>query len=208
VVTLDYETATISVTRAFPVINVTASTANTSGGSSITYSNIGTILQVTPRISANDYIWLKVTPDVSSFFATVSKTIGGVVFQADEFDARHIDTQVLIPNANTLVMGGMVKDNPSAAYTKVPLLGDIPGLGWAFRYESKSLDKDNLLIFITPTIVRDTDFNPTTTDFLQTKPTTMKSPMNPHKMWDSAQPAGDWSNPVPVPGEFGKQPSE
>jgi type II secretory pathway component GspD/PulD (secretin) len=204
VVTLDNEMATIEVTRAFPIINVTAGTANTAGGSSISYSNIGTVLQVTPRISANDYIWLKVTPDVSSFFGTVTKTIQGQVFQADEFDTRHIDTQVLIPNGNTLVMGGMVKDNPNASYTKVPFLGDIPVLGLAFRSENKSLDKDNLLIFITPTIVKDNDFTPTTTDFLKTKPTIMKSPMNPHTMWDSAQPRGDWSNPAPVPGEFSK----
>jgi type II secretory pathway component GspD/PulD (secretin) len=202
VVTLDNEMATIEVTRAFPVINVTASTANTTGGSSISYSNIGTVLQVTPRISANDYIWLKVTPDVSSFFGTVTKTIGGQVFQADEFDTRHIDTQVLIPDANTLVMGGLVKDSPTAAYTKVPVLGDIPGLGYLFRSESKSLDKDNLLIFITPTIVKDTDFNPTSTDFLKTQPTTSKSPMNPNTLWDGAKPRGDWSNPVPVQGEF------
>jgi type II secretory pathway component GspD/PulD (secretin) len=205
VVTLDNEMATISVTRAFPIINVSAGTANTAGGSSINYSNIGTVLQVTPRISANDYIWLKVSPDVSSFFGTVSKTIAGQTFQADEFDSRHIDTQVLIPNANTLVMGGLVKDNPQASYTKVPLLGDIPGLGWAFRSENKSLDKDNLIIFITPTIVKDTDFSATTTDFLQSKPHTMKSPMNPHTMWDGAQPAGDWSNPNPTPGEFDKK---
>jgi type II secretory pathway component GspD/PulD (secretin) len=202
VVTLDNEMATISVTRAFPVINVTASTANTTGGSSITYSNIGTVLQVTPRISANDYIWLKVTPDVSSFFGTVTKIIQGSTFQADEFDSRHIDTQVLIPNANTLVMGGLVKDNPNATYTKVPLLGDIPGLGYLFRSENKSLDKDDLLIFITPTIVKDNDFNPTATDFLKTQPNLSKSPMNPNTIWDGAKPRGDWSNPVPVPGEF------
>jgi type II secretory pathway component GspD/PulD (secretin) len=202
VVTLDNEMATIAVTRAFPVINVTAGSANNSGGSSIAYSNVGTVLQVTPRISANDYIWLKVVPDVSSFFGTISKTIDGAVFQADEFDTRHIDTQVLIPNAHTLVMGGLVKDNPNATYTKVPVLGDIPGLGWAFRSENKSLDKDNLIIFITPTIVKDSDYSATTTDFLQSQPHTMKSPMNPHTMWDSAQPAGDWSNPVPDPGEF------
>jgi type II secretory pathway component GspD/PulD (secretin) len=202
VVTLDNETATISVTRAFPVINVTAGTQNTAGGSSINYSNIGTTLEVTPRISANDYIWLKVAPDVSSFFGTVSKTIDGAVFQADEFDSRHIETQVLIPNAHTLVMGGLVKDNPNATYTKVPLLGDIPGLGWAFRSENKSLDKDNLIIFITPTIVKDSDYSPTTTDFLQSQQRQMKSPMNPNTSWDSAKPRGDWSNPAPDQGEF------
>ena len=197
VVTLDNETATISVTRNFPIINVTASTAGVSSGSSqITYSNIGTVLQVTPRITANDYIWLKVVPDVSSFFGTVNKTVAGVIYQADEFDQRHIETQVLIPNAHTLVMGGMVKDNPNAQYTKVPILGDIPVLGLAFRSQSKTMDKDNLLIFITPTIVQDGDFKPTTSDFLSSTPRTMADPMKMHTWLDSSQPRGDWSNPI------------
>src|SRR5208282_3873641 len=104
----------------------------------------------------------KVIPDVSSFFGTVTKSVAGEIFQADEFDSRHIETQVLIPNAHTLVMGGLVQDNPNASYTKVPILGDIPVLGLAFRSESKSMQKDNLLIFITPTIVQDADFKPTT----------------------------------------------
>jgi type IV pilus assembly protein PilQ len=202
VVTLDNETANIAVTRAFPVINVTAGTQNTAGGSSITYSNIGTSLEVTPRITANDHIWLKVVPDVSSFFQTVTKNVGGAIYQADEFDSRHFETQVLIPDNNTLVMGGLVKDSPNASYTKVPVLGDIPGLGYVFRSETKSLDKDNLLIFITPTIVKDTDFSSSSTDFLKSKPNEMKSPMNPNTMWDGAKPRGDWSNPVPTPGEF------
>ena len=206
-VTLDNETATISVTRGWPVINVVASTANTTGGSSITYSNIGTILQVTPHISANDYIWLKVVPDVSSHFGVNQQTIGNTTYTADIFDSRHIETQVLIPNANTLVMGGLVQDSPNAQYTKVPVLGDIPGLGWAFRSENKTLSKDNLLIFITPTIVKESDFRPVSTDFLQSRPNTMKSPMNPSTMWDSAQPNGDWSNPAPTPGEFDKTPA-
>jgi type II secretory pathway component GspD/PulD (secretin) len=196
VVTLDNETATIEVTRAFPVINVTASTPNTSGGSTITYSNIGTILQVTPRITANDYIWLKVIPDVSSFFEAESVTIGGATYTADIFDQRHLETQVLIPTAHTLVMGGLLQDNPNSQYSKVPFLGDIPVLGLAFRHEQKSLVKDNLLIFITPTIVKDEDFKATTSDFLTSEPRTMKDPMDPHTMYDSAEPRGDWSNPL------------
>ena len=136
VVTLDNTTAHIEVTRAFPVINITAGTQNTSGGSTITYSNLGTVLDVTPRISANDYIWLKVVPTVSSFFQTVTKTIDNALYQADEFDTRTIDTQVLIPNANTLVMGGMVKDNPTASYTKVPVLATFRSL--ALRSEAKT----------------------------------------------------------------------
>ncbi len=194
IVTLDNEAATISVTRAFPVINVTASTANTTAGSTIAYTNVGVVLNVTPRISANDYIWLKVIPDVSSFFDTQSQIIGGATYQADVFDFRHIETQVLIPNANTLVMGGMVSDNPNTSYTKVPFLGDIPVLGYAFRSENKSVSKDNLLIFITPTIVQDNDFMPAATGFLKSRPLTMKPSLHPNSMWDSGTPY-DWSNP-------------
>ena len=202
VVTLDNEPASISVSREFPVINVTASTAGvSSGSSSITYSNIGTMLTVTPRITANDYIWLKVVPDVSSFFATVTKVIAGQEYQADEFDARHIETQVMIPNANTLVMGGLVQDNPTASYTTVPILGNIPVLGWAFKSQTMTMDKENLVIFITPTIVKDDDYQPATTDFLASKPAPMKEPMNPNAPWDKAEP--NWSNPAPNPGEFG-----
>jgi type II secretory pathway component GspD/PulD (secretin) len=201
VVTLDNEPAMISVTREFPVINVTASTAGVSSGSStISYSNIGTVLQVTPRITANDYIWLKVIPDVSSFFATVTKVIAGQQYQADEFDSRHIETQVMIPDANTLVMGGLIQDNPTAQWYSVPLLGNIPVLGWAFKSENVQMDKANLIIFITPTIVKDADFQPTTSDFLASKPVQMKEQMNPNSAWDKPEPS--WSNPAPVPGEF------
>ena len=77
VVTLDNETATIEVTRQYPVINFSGGTQQASGSSSVTYSNVGTILMVTPRISANDKIWLKVIPEVSSHFADQNVTIPG-----------------------------------------------------------------------------------------------------------------------------------
>jgi type II secretory pathway component GspD/PulD (secretin) len=189
IVTLDNQLANISVTRGYPVFNVSAGTANTAGGSSITYSNVGTILQVTPRISAGDKIWLKVHPEVSSFFGTVSKTVGGQVFQADLFDNRTFDTQVLIPNAHTLVLGGLVKDAPNSTKNKVPLLGDVPVLGYAFRSESKSMDKQNLLIFITPTIVKDTDFHATETKFLEAQPVKTKQYLNPDSAWDGTRAA-------------------
>jgi len=197
IVTLDNQEATISVTRGYPVFSVTASTANTTAGSSVSYSNVGTILQVTPRISANDYIWLKVIPEVSSFFGNFSETVAGNVQSAPVFDSRTLTTQVMIPNSNTLVMGGLVVDNPNGTYTKVPLLGDVPGLGFLFRSENKQMNKDNLLIFITPTIVKDTDFQTSKSgDFLKSKAEPLKQSMNPNTAWDSPVPKGDWSDPV------------
>jgi general secretion pathway protein D len=214
IVTLDNQAATIEVTRGFPIISLNGGTQNSSGSSSVTYSNVGTILQVTPRISANDYIWLKVIPVVSSHFGDVIVTVAGgggnssSSYAVPIFDYRRIDSQVMIPNGNTLVMGGLVQDNPTASYSKVPLLGDIPGLGWAFRSENKTMIKDNLIIFMTPTIIKNTDFQQASSapsNYLQSKPGVMKNRMNPSTVWDGAEPRGDWSNPAPMPGEFDKK---
>ncbi len=214
IVTLDNQTATIEVTRTFPVITITGGTQNSAGSSSVTYSNVGTILKVTPRISANDYIWLRVLPVVSSHFGNVTITVTGgagnpsTSYPVPEFDTRSIDSQVMIPNGNTLVMGGLVQDNPTAHYSKVPILGDIPGLGWAFRSESKTMTKDNLIIFITPTIIKNTDFQQAVSsgsDYLQSRAPEIKATLNPNSVWDGAEPRGDWSNPVPEPGEFDKK---
>jgi general secretion pathway protein D len=207
-VTLDNQTAHIEVVRTFPIIGLSGASANSAGSASVTYSNVGTILDVTPRISANDNIWLQVIPEVSSHFADETVVVPGSgagstgSFTVPIFDRRRITSQVMIPNGNTLVMGGLVQDSPNATFSKVPFLGDIPGLGWAFHSETKSMSKDNLIIFLTPTIVKDEDFQPTTTTYLQSQPKTMRSPMNPHKKWDGAEPETDWSNPAPIPGEF------
>jgi general secretion pathway protein D len=83
-------------------------------------------------------------------------------------------------------------DNTLNSATKVPVLGDLPGLGNLFRSSSKSHNKDNLLIFVTPTIISDGDFQPGNSRFLKTKP------LSPSKAeegpWDSAKPY-DWTKP-------------
>ncbi len=189
-VTLDNQPATLSVTTAQPIFATTAGTQGSPGGSQVTYTNLGTILEVTPRISANNTINLHVVPEVSDLAGTLTKTVSGEINQADFFDVRRIDTRVLIPSGNTLVMGGLVSDNSTVGNTKVPIVGDIPGLGWLFREESKTQNKRNLLIFITPTIVQDEDFQPTQTDFLKTKAN--DKPTADFGAWDSGTPQ-DWS---------------
>lgn len=191
-VTLDNETAHISVTRASPIFKNTAGTQGSPGGSEVTYTNLGVKLDVTPRISANDYVDLKVVPEVSRVFETISKVINDEVNEADVYDVRKIETHVLIPSGNTLVLGGLVQDDLREGNTKVPVLGDIPVLGYAFRSNSKSRQKSNLLVFITPTIIKEEDFQPTTTQFMQTPVPSEDTVAPDWTSFDDAKPR-DWS---------------
>ena len=210
-VTLDNEQAKIEVTRASPIINVTPGTVQVAGGSSIQYTNLGVILNVTPRISANNYINLKVIPEVSRVFDTVKKQVsvgsGSGTYEADEYDIRRIETRVMIPSGNTLVLGGLVQDDIRTGSTKVPLLGDIPGLGYLFRSDTKQRQKSNLLVFLTPTIVQDEDYQPTQSDYLKTPVPQHDTLEGDWGAWDSGK-ARDWSQPEQVDGtKFSKIPS-
>ncbi len=159
-VTLDNETATIEVGTMFPIVNTTAGTVNVAGGSQITYTNLTVRLEVTPRISANNYVQLRVTPTILRLGNSVKTTVGDAVSIVYEFNKRQLNTTVMIPSGNTLVMGGLIEDNIQINNTKVPVLGDIPGLGLLFRNDTKTRTKSNLIVFLTPTIVSEHDFQP------------------------------------------------
>ena len=199
-VTIDNQTANLSVTEAFPIFEITPGSANSPAGAKVTYTNLGTILQVTPRIAANNNISLKVIPEVSRKGLGDEQIINGVLNRANSYLINRIETSVIIPSGNTLVMGGLIRDEALKSYTKVPLLGDMPVIGGLFRHKAKLREKRNLIIFITPTIVQDLDYQPAMTDFLQNRlvPRTTAKEWDPDRpvveptAWDSAKPY-DWS---------------
>jgi type II secretory pathway component GspD/PulD (secretin) len=198
-VTLDNETSSIEVGTQYPIVNVTAGTANTTGGSSISYSNLTVLLKVTPRISANNYVRLQVSPRVVRLGSKVTSVVGGVPNSVDSFNTREILTSVLIPSGNTLVMGGLIEDSITSGNIKVPILGDIPFLGILFRQDSKSRTKSNMIVFLTPTIVEDEDFQPTKSTFLKTVvPVNDTVEEGDWSAWDSGKPK-DWSKKAAVP---------
>jgi len=185
--TVDNQMATLEVIDLFPVVNVTAGTANTTGGSSVSYTNVGVKLQVTPHISANNSVLLKVLPEVSNFTGDKSFNVGGFALNVPTFSSRTIDTTVLIPSGHTLVLGGLVSDSLTKSETKVPFLGDIPGLGHLFKNNTGERKKNNLIIFITPTIVQDSDFQVDEDQFLKTPVSLANTPD-----WNDKHPY-DWS---------------
>jgi len=198
-VTLDNETAHIEAGTLYPILSVTAGTANSTGGSQVNYSNLTVRLDVTPRISANNLINLKVQPHVMRLESVQNIVAGSSDGEESTFDVpifatRSLDTRVMIPSGNTLVMGGLISDSVSESNVKVPLLGDIPFMGRLFRQDRKSREQGNLIVFITPTIVQDQDFQPTTTDYLKTPVPAGNSMDKDWTWWDSGKPAkGNWS---------------
>ncbi|MEN9574042.1 MAG: type secretion system secretin GspD [Verrucomicrobiota bacterium] len=209
-VMMDGQTAKLSVTRAFPIFQVTPGSANTPAGSTVIYTNLGTILEVSPRIAANSNISLRVIPEVSNIDSKDRQTINGQVNEANVYAIRRIETQVMIPSGHTLVMGGLITDNVNKGYVKVPGLGDVPGLGWLFRKETKTRAKANLIIFVTPTIIEANHFQAPTTDFLQgqAQPTAadflgQRPPLlqdKPESFMDSGKPK-DWSKKPEAPAK-------
>jgi len=198
-VTADNTTATISVAREIPIITFTTGGSLSGPSVNIAYTNLGTMLMVTPRISANNSIALKVVPEVSDVESVDTQIIDGKEFTANIFLIRKAETQVLIPSGNTLVMAGLIKDNFNKAQTKVPILGDVPGLGLLFRSSAKDRRKANMIIFVTPTIVTDEDFSPLQSEFLKKKMPAEESDSAEDPrfkgMLDSATPH-DWTKPV------------
>ena len=156
VVTTDNSKARISIATQYPIPNFSFSEQTASLQiSGFEYKDIGIILNVLPRVNKDDFITLDVTPEASS--STENATLqsgGGSAVLIPIINTRTATTTVLIKSGNTLAIGGLMRQDISDSYTKVPLMGDAPLVGQFFRSKSLSKTKRDLLIFLTPTIVR------------------------------------------------------
>jgi type II secretory pathway component GspD/PulD (secretin) len=156
-------------------------------------NEVGVKLTVVPRIAGPTNVMMDLRPEISAVDAQVATdTLNGQVSTSPIFDRRSIVTQAAVPSGYTLVLGGLESDNMNKNFTKVPFLGDIPGLGYMFRSDAKSRLKNTILIFVTPTIVRDQDFQPANSEFLRRKPTAPSTIDEP--FWDTGKPY-DWTKP-------------
>jgi general secretion pathway protein D len=118
--------------------------------------DIGVTLRVTPQISEGDTLRLRIFQEITGIDPTLTGADAG--FDPNEtgvaLTSRRIENTVVVNNAETVVVGGLVSDRASETFTKVPWLGDIPILGWLFKTKTTSIEKVNLLVFLTPNIVR------------------------------------------------------
>jgi type II secretory pathway component GspD/PulD (secretin) len=156
-------------------------------------NEVGVKLTVVPRIAGTSNVLLSVQPEISSVDTKIATdTLNGQVNTSPIFDRRTIITEASVPSGYTLVLGGLDDDVMAKTYTKVPGLGDLPVLGSLFRSNTKDHTRDTILIFVTPTIIQDSDFQPTTTDFLRSKNEGMPTAKDP--AWDRGAPY-DWTKP-------------
>ncbi|MBU4343640.1 MAG: hypothetical protein KJ902_03285 [Candidatus Omnitrophica bacterium] len=151
VLTMNNETARIELSSKEIAIATEANTTSndvTSTGTAYEEKDTGVILEVTPQISKDGYITMHIKPDITSLAA--SRFTG-------QFDThkRATETTVMVKDGETVVIGGLIKATHEHSERKIPFLGDIPVLGYAFRYRSKDDADKELIIFITPRIVKD-----------------------------------------------------
>jgi type IV pilus secretin PilQ/predicted competence protein len=155
IVTSDNQQATIKITRNQPVpqLNFNEQTAQAVFGG-FQDKNYGNTLTVTPSINKDDFVTLNVKPEISNKVADSVFTFSGATVSSPIIDTRDIESTVLIKSGDTLAIGGLLQDEVDKTHNKVPVLGDIPGIGYAFQEHVNVRTKRNLLIFVTPTIIR------------------------------------------------------
>jgi len=142
VVTADQVKATIEQGEELPY-----QVASASGATSIAFRKANLKLEVTPQITPEGSIILKL--DVTK------DTVGRLTTAGFAIDTKHINTEVLVENGGTVVIGGIYAETSKEDETRVPVLGDLPGIGNLFKSKVRSTAKQELLVFITPKMISD-----------------------------------------------------
>lgn len=145
------EQAVITLGQEVPFITNSRVTQDGQIINTVTYEDVGIILDVTPHITSDGLVEMVVAPEISTISGeTVTVTEG---ISAPIIAKRAAQTTVVVPDGMTVVIGGLMEDNETELVRKVPLVGDLPWIGTLFRRTIKSKTKTELIIFLTPHVV-------------------------------------------------------
>ena len=151
--TMDNEISSIIVGQEIPVTTGETLSANNSNPfRSVNRQEIGVKLEVKPQINEGNAVKMEINQEVSSVFGPITSTSTDLIT-----NKRQIQTTVMVETGETIVLGGLIDDDVQESEKKVPVLGNIPLVGRLFKSTSTSRTKRNLIVFLRPTIVRDTD---------------------------------------------------
>jgi len=151
ILTTDNEEARITVGENRPY--QTRSTTDVSGGGtfeSFEYRDVGKILKITPHVTEDRLVRMLINLEVTN----IDLTATGANTTLPVTKKRTVDTTVIVKDNQTVVIGGLIDDSLTENETKVPVLGDIPILGWLFKSRSTDIKKTNLYIFLTPRVIK------------------------------------------------------
>ena len=153
ILTTDNQKAEIMVGENVPFITgksqVTGTTLTT-----IERKDIGITLRLTPQISSDDHVTLEIYQEISALSDAPGfdpSVVGTITTK------RAATTTVVVKNAQTVAIAGLIRDNKSTIEHRVPFLGDIPLLGWLFKFQTKKSEKTNLMVFLTPHIIKESE---------------------------------------------------
>ena len=148
----DNRTAVLQVGDEVPITTQSAVSVLTPGApvvNSVTYKDTGVILSITPRISESGRVALDIQQEVSTVGQTTSSTI-----DSPTISQRRVRTSVVVSDGEAFALGGMIQDSKTVARTQIPLLGDIPIVGNAFRMKDNLIGKTELIVLIAPHVIR------------------------------------------------------
>ena len=144
---IDKGTALFDIVTEHPYIERTIT--GTSTTETVKFKNVGTKLQVTPQITSDGMLKLRVMPEFGIVVGQVQVSTSNIPI----VDTRKVDTEALIKDGDTIVLGGLRKKDTSKQINKVPFLGDLPIIGNLFRFEGETTTVAELVVFITPHII-------------------------------------------------------
>lgn len=165
VLTLNNQEAAILVGQKYPLVKTDVSTESgkITGSTLQKYQDIGIQLNVVPQICDKEFINMIIHPAVTSFTETleIKSDSGATLSKFPIINTREAETQVLIKDGETVVIGGLLKDVRSRGRVGIPFLGSIPILGLLFQRETNDIEKIDLLIFITARVLKEGEFTDT-----------------------------------------------
>ena len=153
ILTMDNEQSSIIVGQEIPITTgESLGTNNSNPFRTINRQEIGIKLSVKPQINEGNSIKLDIQQEVSSLSGPITAGSAEIVT-----NKRAIETVVMVEDNQTIVLGGLIDDDIQESVRKIPLLGDIPLIGKAFRQEQTTISKKNLVVFLKPTIIRNSE---------------------------------------------------
>ena len=157
ITTMDNEEAKIVVGQNVPFrtgSTVTGSQGTTNPFTTIQREDVGLTLEVTPHINSDNLVRLLIHQEVSEVDASSLSGIGSQAAADLITNKRTIDTTILVEDSEVIILGGLIRDKETQGESRVPVLGSIPGLGMLFRNRTTSTEKQNLMVFLRPTVLK------------------------------------------------------